>query len=191
VAGLKRVTSRLARDYFRHTRPRFLLADRPGAPLDSGHVPCFLCRTKHSRRLMPAAAPTSARSTAIVTKDELAELAEWERKYADAKKKASAAEKEISFRRLALAEKVLGVKSSDEFKELAPAQVLSRFHKRLDNGDWKPERGAPEFSFQKTHEGRYPGWQKLYVEKFGETAAAKISAETPVSYSYRVEVVSA
>jgi len=48
--------------------------------------------------------PTAAtKTTSLVSKDELLELADWERKYADAKKKASAAEKELSFRRIALA----------------------------------------------------------------------------------------
>jgi len=134
---------------------------------------------------MPTAA---AKQTALVTKDELLELAEWERKSADAKKKASAAEKELKFRRLALAEKVLGVKSEDDLKALTPAQVEGRLSKRLDAGDWKPERGAPAFAFSKTNEGRYPSWSQLYIEELGETAAARVRAETPVTYSYCVEV---
>src|SRR4051794_18980212 len=101
---------------------------------------------------------------AVVTKDELLELAEWERKYADAKKKASAAEKELAFRRQALAEKVLGVKSADEMKALTPEKLLKLYAKRLADGDWKPERGAPSFAFAKTSQGQYPAWSKLYVE---------------------------
>lgn len=133
--------------------------------------------------------PTAAtKATLVVTTDELLELADWERKYADAKKKASAAEKELAFRRQALAEKVLGVNSADELKHLTPDQVERRFQKRFEAGDWKPERGAPEFSFLKTNQGRYPSWSQLYVEELGETAAARIRAETPITYSYAVEV---
>ena len=131
---------------------------------------------------------TSPKQTAVVTKDELLEIADWERKYADAKKKVSAAEKELAFRRQSLAEKVLGISSSDELKELSPAQVQNKFAKRLEAGDWKAERGAPEFSFLKTNEGRYPSWSQLYMQELGETAAARIKAETPLRYSYAVEV---
>lgn len=134
---------------------------------------------------MPTAA---AKEIAIVTKDELLELASWERKYADAKKKASSAEKELDFRRQSLAEKVLGVKSEDELKELSPSQVVNLLAKRLAAGNWKSERGAPAFSFSKTNEGRYPSWSKLFIEEKGETAAAKIRADTPLKYSYCVEV---
>jgi hypothetical protein len=134
---------------------------------------------------MPSAA---TKATALVTKDELLELADWERKYADAKKKASAAEKELAFRRQALAEKVLGVKSADELKELSPDKLLKIYTRRLEAGDWKPERGAPGFAFVKTNQGQYPSWSKLYVEELGETAAARIRTETPIVYSYCVEV---
>lgn len=134
---------------------------------------------------------TAAKETAIVTKDELIELAYWERKYADAKKKASAAEKELAFRRQSLAEKVLGVKSSDELKQLSPDQVVKRFSKRLEAGDWRAKRGAPVFSFSKTSEGRYPAWKQLYIDELGETAAAAITAEAATTYSYCVEVAPA
>jgi hypothetical protein len=134
---------------------------------------------------MPA---TATKATAVVTKDELLELADWERKYADAKKKASAAEKELSYRRIALAEKVLGIKTADELKRLSPVQVTRLYAQRLTAGDWKPERGAPPFVFSKSSEGRYPAWSQLYVEELGETAAAEIRANTPVTYSYLVEV---
>lgn len=126
--------------------------------------------------------------TAIVTKDELLELADWERKCSEAKKKVSAAEKELGFRRTALAEKVLGVKSSDELKKLAPLKVQKLQAQRLEAGEWKLERGAPEFLFSKTSQGSYPAWKQLYVAKFGDTAAAAIAADTPVTYSYSVEV---
>src|SRR5258708_2009294 len=134
---------------------------------------------------MPTAA---AKQTVLVTKDELLELAEWERKSADAKKKASAAEKELKFRRLALAEKVLGVKSEDDLKALTPAQVETRSTKRFDAGDWKTERGAPAFAFVKSSSGSYPAWRQLFVEELGETAAVRIAADIPLTYSYRVDV---
>lgn len=130
----------------------------------------------------------TAKETAVVTNVELLELAAWERKFADAKKKASAAENELAFRRLSLAEKVLGVKSADELKKLSPREVERRHDSRLAAGDWKPERGAPEFAFTKTSEGRYPSWSQIYAEKFGETAAAEIRSKTPTTYSYSVEV---
>ena len=134
---------------------------------------------------MPTAA---AKQTALVTKDELFEIADWERKYADAKKKASAAEKELAFRRQSLAEKVLGVTSSDELKKLTPDQVQKKLVKRLEAGDWKAERGAPEFEFVKTSSGSYPAWAQIFKAQMGTSAAARISAETPTTYSYAVEV---
>src|ERR1035437_2239089 len=96
-----------------------------------------------------------ANETAIVTKDELLELADWERKYAEAKKRATAAEKELKFRRQSLAEKVLGVKSADELKMLAPNKVQKLQAARLEACDWQPERGAPAFTFLKTNQGSY------------------------------------
>lgn len=126
--------------------------------------------------------------TAIVTTVELTELADAERKYAEAKKKESAAKKAVEFHRQRLAEKVLGVKSWDELKELTPKQVENRYANRLETGDWKPEKGSPAFSFVKTKQGSYPSWKELYVEEFGETKAAEIAMETPITYSYAVEV---
>lgn len=130
----------------------------------------------------------ATKQTALVTKTELLELAEWERKYADAEKKASAAKKELTFRRQSLAEKVLGVKSADELKQLSPEQVQKRFIKRLEAGDWESQPSAPSFMFSETSHGRYPSWSQLYVEQMGETAAARVRAETPLTYSYCVEV---
>lgn len=132
---------------------------------------------------------TAAKETAIVSKNELAELADWERKYVEAKKKVSAAEKELVFRRQSLAEKVLGVKSSEELKKITPAKIQKLQAQRLEVGDWKLERGAPEFLFSKTSEGRYPAWKQLYIGELGETAANAIIADTDVTYSYCVEVV--
>lgn len=130
----------------------------------------------------------ATKQTAVVTKDELLEIAEWERKYADAEKKAASAKKELSFRRLELAEKVLGVKSADDLKELTPEKVDRLMQKRLESGDWRPNANAPHFSFVKTNSGRYPSWSQLYIEELGETAAARVRAETPATYSYAVEV---
>jgi hypothetical protein len=124
----------------------------------------------------------------IITRDELLELADWERKHAFAKKKVSEAEKELDFRRQRLAENVLGVNSADELKKLSPDQVQRRFDKRLEAGDWKLGQGAPNFSFSKTNQGRYPSWSQLYIDEMGETAAAQVRAETPTTYSYCVDV---
>jgi len=136
---------------------------------------------------MPTAAP--AREVAIVTKDELSEIFKLEAEYVKAKAKVSSLEKDLKFHRISLAEKVLGVKSEDDLKKLSPGQVEKLLAKRLDAGDWKPERGAPEFSFVKTSQGCYPAWAKLFVDELGETAAARIRSETPETFSYAVAVL--
>src|SRR5258708_36758238 len=92
-----------------------------------------------------ASAAATAKETAIVRTAELLELERWERKHAIAKVRASATEKEVKFRRLALAEKVLGVKTEAELKPLSPAQVENRLTKRLETGHWKPHRGVSGF----------------------------------------------
>jgi hypothetical protein len=130
----------------------------------------------------------AAKETVVVTKAELEELAEWEKKYSDATKKQTAAEKELKFRRQQLAEKVLGVTSSDELKALSPEQIARRQAKRLEAGDWRPGANAPEFQFVKTSSGSYPAWKKFYIDELGETAASRIAADAPTVYSYRVEV---
>ena len=61
---------------------------------------------------------------AIVTKEELEALAEWELALAMSKKQVSTAESELKFRRQALAEKVLGISTADELKRLQPDQVV-------------------------------------------------------------------
>jgi hypothetical protein len=137
---------------------------------------------------MTSAATAPAKQVAIVTKDELAEIVEYQAKLAKAKKVVSDTEKEVKFRLLRLAETALGIKTEAELKELAPEQVQRIFAKRLTKGDWKLERGAPVFMFSKTNEGRYPSWAQLYAQELGETSVAKIKAETPVTYSYCVEV---
>ena len=134
----------------------------------------------------PTAQP--AKETARVTKDELSAIAEGEQKYADAKKKVSAAEKELALLRIQLAEKVLGVKTADELKRMTPDQVERRIRKRFADGDWELGRGAPQFAFVKTSQGCYPAWAQLFAEELGEAAAQQIRANTPVTYSYAVEV---
>lgn len=137
---------------------------------------------------MPAAAVKPAKETAVVTHAELFELAQWEKKFAKATADARNAEKELKFRRQQLAEKVLGISTSDDLKKLPPQKVEKLQAQRLEAGDWRPERNAPEFSFAKVSEGRYPSWAQLYAKELGETAAEKIRNDTPVQYSYRVEV---
>lgn len=137
---------------------------------------------------MPNTAVKEAQEILLITTVELTELAEWERKYTAAKKKVSEAEDVLKFRRLALAEKVLGIKTYDDLKALSPEQVAKRHARRLVAGDFRIERGAPVFTFQKTNAARYPAWARLYAEKLGETAAARVKDETPISFSYSVEV---
>jgi hypothetical protein len=94
----------------------------------------------------------------------------------------------VKFRRLQLAEKVLGIATAEELKQLSPEKLLKLLGKRFDAGDWKLERGAPLFAFVQTSSGRYPAWAKLFAEALGETAANRIKAETPIIYSYSVAV---
>ena len=108
---------------------------------------------------MPTAA---AKQTLIVTKDELTEIAEWERKYAKAKKAESFAEKGVKFRRLHnLPRKLSGSKpSGTSWKALTPDQVNKLAVKRLEAGDWKLERGAPDLRLQEnsTRAPTRAGW---------------------------------
>jgi hypothetical protein len=135
---------------------------------------------------MPATATKLA--PAIVTAAELTELAAAEEKYAKAKKTLAAAEGDVKLRRMQLAEKVLGVKTEEEFKALDLAAVEKKIAKRLEAGDWKLGPKAPEFSFVNTSKGRYPAWQKLFAAELGESAAAKITNDMDYQYSYRVDV---
>lgn len=132
--------------------------------------------------------PTAAKDTLVVTKHELETLADLEQRYTRDKRDLAALEKEVQLARLTLAEKVLGVTSAEELKELSPEQVQKRYAKRLTNEDWRLASNAPAFVFRKTNEGRYPAWARLFIAELGETAAARIKADTPVSYSYCVEV---
>jgi hypothetical protein len=132
--------------------------------------------------------PVTEKSVAVVTKNELMELADWERKHAAADKKAADAKRELVLRRIQLAEKVLGIKSGDELKTLSPEQVERKMARRLENGDWEMERNAPDFKFVKTNAGRYPAWAQIYASEKGIAAAERIKSETPLTYSYAVEV---
>jgi hypothetical protein len=130
----------------------------------------------------------TALATQIITKQELVELRELEKSYSDASKKAAALEKDLKFRRLALAEKVLGVTTADELKVLSIEQVQKLYAKRQAAGLWELGWRAPVFAFELVKQGAYPPWKELFIAEMGETAANKISAETPVTYSYRIEV---
>lgn len=137
---------------------------------------------------MPATAAKLEVATSVITKAELLELADAEADYSKYTKKLADAKREVETRRQELAEKVLGIKSSDELKALDPNQVLKLFEKRWEKELWKLGPGAPEFSFVESSHGRYPAWAQLFVDEMGQTAAARIKLETPESHSYRVAV---
>lgn len=124
---------------------------------------------------------------AVVSRDELEELAELERQYADATQSVNLVEKALKAARLGLAEKVLGV-MAETFRTLDPEHIEQLMAARRDRGLWKPQRGAPPFVFLKTSSGRYPAWKSVFIAEHGEAAAEKISAETPTTYSYRVDI---
>lgn len=123
----------------------------------------------------------------VISRDELEELAELERQYADATESVNLVEKALKAARMGLAEKVLGV-MADTFRTLDPEHVEKLMAARRDRGLWKPARGAPPFVFLKTSSGRYPAWKSVFIAEHGEAAAEKIAAETPTTYSYRVDV---
>jgi hypothetical protein len=129
-----------------------------------------------------------ALETAIVTKAELLELADAEKRFAKATKDQNEAKGEVERRRQAVAEKVFGIKTSDELKILAPKELLKLLGRRFESGKWQPEKSAPEFSFVQTHSGRYPAWKQVYIDAHSESEAAEIVEDTPYTYSYRVSV---
>lgn len=139
---------------------------------------------------MAAAAQAKAVEVPTVTRIELSEIAKWEKQLSEAKKVVSEAEKQLDWRRLALAVKVLGVGTEAEYRALDPDELAKLMWKRMDAGKWKLGYGARMFSFEKTAEGRYPPWGRLFIEHMGEAEAKAISAGTPKLYSYRVEVTS-
>jgi hypothetical protein len=89
--------------------------------------------------------------------------------------------------RLGLAEKVLGEAAKD-LRLMDPEHLENLMAERARLGLWKCSRNTPPFLFLKTSSGRYPAWRQIYVEMNGEAAAEKITAETPIFYSYRVDV---
>ena len=131
---------------------------------------------------------STALQTVQVTRVELIALRDAEEAYAKANRELTAAENAVKPLRLALAEKVLGVKTADELKNMAPDELEARLERRTKKGEFEVVRGAPRFKFVKTSAGRYPGWKSEFVAIKGEVAAARITADTPTIYGYRVEV---
>lgn len=119
----------------------------------------------------------------LVTKTELLRLKKAENAFAEATKALADAERALKPLRLALAEKVLGVQSADDFKGMTPEEVEKAFKRRT----WQLALGAPGFSFEKTNEGRYPRWKEEFIAWAGEAEAERVIARTPPSFSYKVE----
>lgn len=127
---------------------------------------------------------------AVVTRTELIALRDAEKALSEAARVLTEAENVVKPLRLALAEKVLGVKTAQEFKTFCPEDVEKYMEKRIRSGACEIVRGAPRFKFVKTSAGRYPAWKAEFIAVNGEVAAERITAETPSIYSYRVEVAS-
>jgi len=129
----------------------------------------------------------AASATEVVSRDELIELADLETRYAAATKAVSEVERALKAARLSLAEKVLG-EAAEDLRLMDPEHLENLMAERARRGLWKCSRNTPPFLFLKTSSGRYPAWRQIYVEMNGEAAAEKITAETPIFYSYRVDV---
>jgi hypothetical protein len=129
----------------------------------------------------------AASVTEVVSRDELLELADLETRYAAATKAVSEVERALKAARLGLAEKVLGEAAKD-LRLMDPEHLEKLTAERARRGFWKCSRNTPPFLFLKTSSGRHPAWRQIYVEMNGEAAAEKITAETPIFYSYRVDV---
>jgi len=134
-------------------------------------------------------AGTGKPETQIIRKAELLELASLEQAYSDACKEQADLERRTKAARLALATKVLGVETEEQLKRLDPPTLEELMAVREGKGWWKLERGAPPFLFQKTNEGRYPSWKTEFIAEEGEAKAQMVMAETPRTYSYRIDVV--
>jgi len=132
--------------------------------------------------------PKTALETQIVTEVELVELAELETQLAEAKKLQSLCERKTKAARLSLASKVLGIKTAEEFSSLNPEKVEALMAERAVLKFWKSERKAPPFVFLKVWEGRNPSWRNEYIKLKSEAEAEKLTANTPMAYSYRVDV---
>jgi len=124
----------------------------------------------------------------IVTHAELFDLAQLEKQYSEANKAKDAVERKVKAARLALAQKVLGVKTADELAALDPSTLDELMAVNEQKGVWKSERKAPPFLFLKTWEGRCPSWRDEFVKLKSEAEAEKITAETDKRYAYRVDV---
>lgn len=124
----------------------------------------------------------------VVYAAEVAALRKAEEKYRAAAEAFTAAENAVKPLRLELASKVLGVKTSDEFKTLSPEQVESIASERRGKGLWGTVRGCSKFRFVKVSGARYPAWRQEFIALRGEVEAEKIMAATSPTYSYRVEV---
>lgn len=130
----------------------------------------------------------TATATAVISRDELIELAELEKEYAEATAAVTNVEKAVKAARMALAEKVLGTETSKGLRTLDPDQVEKLMISRREKGLWRAARNAPPFVFLKTSSGRYPSWKAEFILLKSEAAAEKITAETEPVYSYRVDV---
>jgi len=140
------------------------------------------------RMTSTAAKPALEKSVLVVTKAELEELRDAEKAHADAAKKAALAEATVKSLRFTLAEKVLGIESSDELKAMSPEKVQKLYAKRQAAGVWVLGKGAPVFAFALSSKGRFPAWKALFISEQGESAANQAMLETDYTHSYKVEV---
>lgn len=132
--------------------------------------------------------PASAIQTQIVTRAELEELAALETSYKELKGPHDDAEKRLKAARLALAQKVLGVESAEQWSALDPETLDELQNLRHEQKLWKPERHAPPFVFLKTWSARLPSWRDEFIKVQSEAEAERITAETPKRYAYRIDV---
>jgi len=127
-------------------------------------------------------------ATQTVTRKELIELRDAEETLTKASRAKSLAEHKVKPLRMALAEKVLGVKTEAEYRAWNPDEILRIINRRMDHEAFEVVRGCPSFVFEQTAAGRYVAWQSAYISEMGQAAADRLTAETPTLYSYRVHV---
>lgn len=132
--------------------------------------------------------PLTAEEKIVITRTELLCLREAEKKYREAVAAQTAAENIVKPLRLEFATKVLGITTSDELRAMSPEEVERLLQKRAKQCEFETVRGAPQFRFVKTSSGRYPAWKSLFISRLGEAVADSITAETPMLYSYIVQV---
>lgn len=123
----------------------------------------------------------------LVSREELFALAKAEADYAAATLAASEAKTKLEPLRLALAEKVLGEAAAD-LKTMDPEHVDQLMTIRANKKLWRTERNSPPFVFVKTWSGSVPAWKEKFIEHLGEALAARIAADTPKTYAYKIEV---